>query len=57
MAIKMGAFNPKQVGHVQTKPKTLGWFVGQVMRATGGKANPDAVNAILRAKLKVPEDV
>jgi hypothetical protein len=40
------AANPKQVEQVQTKPKTLGWFVGQVMRATGGKANPDAVNAI-----------
>jgi aspartyl-tRNA(Asn)/glutamyl-tRNA(Gln) amidotransferase subunit B len=49
--------NPKQVEQVQTKPKTLGWFVGQVMRATGGKANPDAVNAILRQKLKVPEEV
>ena len=47
------AANPKQVEQVQTKPKTLGWFVGQVMRATGGKANPDAVNAILRVKLKV----
>jgi aspartyl-tRNA(Asn)/glutamyl-tRNA(Gln) amidotransferase subunit B len=51
------AANPKQVEQVQTKPKTLGWFVGQVMRATGGKANPDAVNALLRAKLKVPEEV
>jgi aspartyl-tRNA(Asn)/glutamyl-tRNA(Gln) amidotransferase subunit B len=51
------AANPKQVEQVQTKPKTLGWFVGQVMRATGGKANPDAVNAILRRKLKVPEEV
>jgi aspartyl-tRNA(Asn)/glutamyl-tRNA(Gln) amidotransferase subunit B len=49
--------NPKQVEQVQTKPKTLGWFVGQVMRATGGKANPEAVNAILRQKLKVPEEV
>jgi aspartyl-tRNA(Asn)/glutamyl-tRNA(Gln) amidotransferase subunit B len=49
--------NPKQVEQVQTKPKTLGWFVGQVMRATGGKANPDAVNTILRQKLKVPEEV
>jgi aspartyl-tRNA(Asn)/glutamyl-tRNA(Gln) amidotransferase subunit B len=49
--------NPKQAEQVQTKPKTLGWFVGQVMRATGGKANPDAVNAILRQKLKVPEEV
>jgi aspartyl-tRNA(Asn)/glutamyl-tRNA(Gln) amidotransferase subunit B len=51
------AANPKQVEQVQTKPKTLGWFVGQVMRATGGKANPDAVNAILRAKLNVPDEV
>jgi aspartyl-tRNA(Asn)/glutamyl-tRNA(Gln) amidotransferase subunit B len=50
------AANPKQVEQVQTKPKTLGWFVGQVMRATGGKANPDAVNAILRAKLNVPDE-
>jgi aspartyl-tRNA(Asn)/glutamyl-tRNA(Gln) amidotransferase subunit B len=49
--------NPKQAEQVQTKPKTLGWFVGQVMRATGGKASPDAVNAILRQKLKVPEEV
>ena len=51
------AANPKQVEQVQTKPKTLGWFVGQVMRATGGKANPDAVNVLLRRKLKVPEEV
>ncbi len=49
--------NPKQVEQVQTKPKTLSWFVGQVMKATGGKANPDAVNAILRGKLRVPEEV
>jgi aspartyl-tRNA(Asn)/glutamyl-tRNA(Gln) amidotransferase subunit B len=49
--------NPQQAEQVRTKPKTLGWFVGQVMRATGGKANPDAVNAILRQKLKVPEEV
>ncbi len=51
------AANPKQVEQVRTKPKTLAWFVGQVMRATGGKANPDAVNAILREKLQVPEEV
>jgi aspartyl-tRNA(Asn)/glutamyl-tRNA(Gln) amidotransferase subunit B len=51
------AANPKQVEQVQTKPKTLSWFVGQVMRATGGKANPDAVNALLRQKLQVPEEV
>ena len=29
----------------------LGWFVGQVMKASGGKANPQAVNALLKAKL------
>ncbi|MFT5932595.1 MAG: aspartyl-tRNA(Asn)/glutamyl-tRNA(Gln) amidotransferase subunit B, partial [Hyphomonas sp.] len=31
--------------------QTLGWFVGQVMKASGGKANPKAVNEILKAKL------
>ena len=31
--------------------KVLGWFVGQVMKATGGKANPQTVNDILRKKL------
>jgi aspartyl-tRNA(Asn)/glutamyl-tRNA(Gln) amidotransferase subunit B len=45
------AANPKQVEQVKDKPKTLGWFVGQVMKATGGKANPGAVNEILREKL------
>jgi len=47
------AANPKQVEQVKEKPKTLGWFVGQVMKATGGKANPQAVNDILKAKLGV----
>ena len=47
------AGNPKQVEQVKTKPKTIGWFVGQVMKATGGKANPAAVNEILRKKLQV----
>ena len=45
------AANPKQVEQVKEKPKTMGWFVGQVMKETGGKANPQAVNAILKAKL------
>ena len=45
------AANPKQVEQVKAKPQTLGWFVGQVMKATGGKANPAAVNEILRRKL------
>jgi aspartyl-tRNA(Asn)/glutamyl-tRNA(Gln) amidotransferase subunit B len=47
------AANPKQVEQVKAKPQTLGWFVGQVMKATGGKANPGAVNEILRRKLEV----
>ena len=47
------AANPDQVAQVKEKPKTFGWFVGQVMKATGGKANPAAVNEILNAKLGV----
>ncbi|MBI1265417.1 MAG: Asp-tRNA(Asn)/Glu-tRNA(Gln) amidotransferase subunit GatB [Alphaproteobacteria bacterium] len=45
------AANPEQAEKVKTKPQTLGWFVGQVMKATGGKANPQAVNEILNRKL------
>jgi aspartyl-tRNA(Asn)/glutamyl-tRNA(Gln) amidotransferase subunit B len=45
------ADNPGQVAAVKDKPQAIGWFVGQVMRATGGKANPAAVNEILKAKL------
>jgi aspartyl-tRNA(Asn)/glutamyl-tRNA(Gln) amidotransferase subunit B len=47
------AANPAQVEQVKSKPKTMGWFVGQVMKASGGKANPQAVNDILKAKLGV----
>ena len=47
------AANPEQVEKVKEKPQTLGWFVGQVMKASGGKANPKAVNEILKAKLGV----
>jgi aspartyl-tRNA(Asn)/glutamyl-tRNA(Gln) amidotransferase subunit B len=47
------AANPDQAREVREKPKTFGWFVGQVMKATGGKANPAAVNEILRRKLGV----
>ena len=45
------AANAAKVAEVQAKPAMLGWFVGQVMKASGGKANPQAVNATLRAKL------
>ncbi|WP_276199651.1 Asp-tRNA(Asn)/Glu-tRNA(Gln) amidotransferase subunit GatB [Chelatococcus sp. XZ-Ab1] len=49
------AANPDKVEQVKAKPTMLGWFVGQVMRATGGKANPQAVNDILKAKLGIAE--
>ncbi|HHI70349.1 MAG TPA: Asp-tRNA(Asn)/Glu-tRNA(Gln) amidotransferase subunit GatB [Rhodobacteraceae bacterium] len=45
------AANPAQVEKAKENPKLLGWFVGQVMKATGGKANPKAVNEIVRQKL------
>jgi aspartyl-tRNA(Asn)/glutamyl-tRNA(Gln) amidotransferase subunit B len=47
------AANPDKVEQAKAKPTLLGWFVGQVMKATGGKANPAAVNAILKAKLGI----
>ncbi|MGE3829693.1 MAG: Asp-tRNA(Asn)/Glu-tRNA(Gln) amidotransferase subunit GatB [Parvibaculaceae bacterium] len=47
------AANPDKVEQVKAKPTMLGWFVGQVMKATGGKANPQAVNELLRAKLNL----
>lgn len=43
--------NPDQVAKAQANPKLAGWFVGQVMKATGGKANPKAVNEIIASKL------
>jgi len=45
------AANPAQVEKAKQNPKLAGWFVGQVMKATGGKANPAAVNQIISAKL------
>jgi len=45
------AANPAQVEKAQQNPKLAGWFVGQVMKATGGKANPAAVDALVKAKL------
>jgi aspartyl-tRNA(Asn)/glutamyl-tRNA(Gln) amidotransferase subunit B len=43
--------NPDKVEQVKAKPALAGWFVGQVMKASGGKANPKAVNDLLKAKL------
>ena len=45
------AANPAQVEKARENPKLAGWFVGQVMKATGGKANPAVVNQIVSAKL------
>ncbi len=47
------AANPDKVEAVKAKPSMIGWFVGQVMKASGGKANPQAVNEILKKKLGV----
>jgi aspartyl-tRNA(Asn)/glutamyl-tRNA(Gln) amidotransferase subunit B len=45
------AKNPDKVEQAKQKPALVGWFVGQVMKASGGKANPQAVNDLLKAKL------
>jgi aspartyl-tRNA(Asn)/glutamyl-tRNA(Gln) amidotransferase subunit B len=47
------AANPDKVQQAKAKPTMLGWFVGQVMKAMGGKASPQAVNELLKAKLGV----
>jgi aspartyl-tRNA(Asn)/glutamyl-tRNA(Gln) amidotransferase subunit B len=47
------AQNPDKIASVLAKPSMLGWFVGQVMKSTGGKANPQAVNDLLRQKLGI----
>ena len=50
---KVSAANPDKVVEFQAgKEKMIGWFVGQVMQATRGKANPQMVNQLLREKLK-----
>ena len=45
------AENPGQAAQVKEKPQAIGWFVGKVMKATGGKANPGVINQMLKAKL------
>ena len=49
------AANPDKVEEVKAKPKLAAWFVGQVMKQTGGKANPAAVNAALKLRLNLPD--
>ena len=45
------AANPDKAEQAKAKPTMLGWFVGQVMKQTGGKANPQAVNELLKSRL------
>jgi aspartyl-tRNA(Asn)/glutamyl-tRNA(Gln) amidotransferase subunit B len=47
------AANPDKAEQAKAKPTLAGWFVGQVMKATGGKANPQAVNALVRSRLGI----
>jgi aspartyl-tRNA(Asn)/glutamyl-tRNA(Gln) amidotransferase subunit B len=47
------ARNPDKVAQAKAKPAMIGWFVGQVMQASGGKANPNAVNELLKSKLGI----
>ncbi len=47
------AANPDKVEQARQKPSMAGWFVGQVMKATGGKAAPGAVNDLVKAKLGI----
>jgi aspartyl-tRNA(Asn)/glutamyl-tRNA(Gln) amidotransferase subunit B len=45
------AKNPDKVADATSNPKAIGWFVGQVMKSSGGKASPQAVNELLKKKL------
>ena len=47
------AKNPDKVEQAKAKPALIGWFVGQAMKASGGKANPQAVNDLLKSKLGI----
>jgi aspartyl-tRNA(Asn)/glutamyl-tRNA(Gln) amidotransferase subunit B len=53
---KVIAANPDKVEAVKAKPKLAGWFVGQVQKELGGKANPAAVNAALKTRLNLPDE-
>jgi aspartyl-tRNA(Asn)/glutamyl-tRNA(Gln) amidotransferase subunit B len=47
------ARNPDKVEEARSNPKLIGWFVGQAMMASGGKANPQAVNELLKKKIGI----
>jgi len=50
------AANPDKAQEAKAKPKMASWFVGQVMKATQGKANPQTVTAILKRRLGLPDE-
>ena len=45
--------NPEKAEQAKEKPAMIGWFVGQVMKSSGGKANPQVVNDLLKSKLGI----
>jgi aspartyl-tRNA(Asn)/glutamyl-tRNA(Gln) amidotransferase subunit B len=47
------AANPDKVAQARAKPQLIGWFVGQVMKSSGGKANPQVVNDLLKSRLGI----
>ncbi len=47
------ATNPDKVAQAKAKPAAIQWFVGQVMKSSGGKADPKAVNVLLKSKLGI----
>src|SRR5262249_54524119 len=47
------AANPDKVAQAKAKPTVIGWFVGQAMKASAGKPNPQAVNEVLKRKLGI----
>ncbi len=47
------AANPDKAAQAKAKPAMIGWFVGQVMKSSGGKANPQSVNDLLKGKLEL----
>jgi len=51
MVEEIVAKNPDKVADAKANPKAIGWFVGQVMKASGGKANPQTVNELLRKRI------
>jgi aspartyl-tRNA(Asn)/glutamyl-tRNA(Gln) amidotransferase subunit B len=51
MVDELLAGNPDKAAQAKEKPAVVGWFVGQVMKSSGGKASPQVVNELLKRKL------